>query len=176
MDWPSSLTTQDVYKRQALVVPEGARTDEDVQILAADDLGRSALHLLGRQMRQQVGHAEHRVALVLADADGHRRTVPADDHAVQRKRQGRPLVFFDPAVIVGVEIREIMILIQRVRLEIQPRGIDMRRRNRDAVGNRPAACLLYTSTCGGSMASIFPAMTIPRYKSTSSCLLSLIHI
>ena len=93
-----------LHQLAALVVLEGAGAHQDIQILPLDHLGGGALHLFGAQMGQQVGDAEYRVAFLLAYADLHPGAILPDDNAVQSQRHGGPLVFLDPAVIMGVQI------------------------------------------------------------------------
>lgn len=45
------------------------RADEDVKSLALDDLGRLAAHLVGREVGEQVGDDELRVARLVADTN-----------------------------------------------------------------------------------------------------------
>ena len=60
------------------------------------------------------------------DLHGHGLAILEDDHAVQRKGGGHPLIFADAAVIVGLEICDIAIFIQRTGLEVQARRIYVR--------------------------------------------------
>ena len=86
--------------------------------------GRLFVLLLG-QVGQQIGDAEYRVSLVLADGDGHSASVLAADHPVEGQGQGGPLEFFDAPVIVGPQIGKAGILHQGMGFEVQARGIDM---------------------------------------------------
>ena len=52
-------------------------------------------------MRKQVGNVKHRVALLLADADIYFFTVLKHNDAVQGKRNCKPMILFDTAVIVS---------------------------------------------------------------------------
>ena len=115
--------------------------DEDVEVLALDDLGARLLHLLLREMDEQVGHAEHGIVLRLADADVDGRTVFLHDDAVHRERQRRPLVFLDTAVVVGVEVGEPAVLVERVLLDVEAAGVDVRAEDVHAVRERRLADL-----------------------------------
>ncbi len=112
-----------------LLAFERQGADEDVQVLALDGVGQRALLLLLREVRKKVGDDELRVALVLADVDGDRGAVALDDDAVEGQRDGGPLVLLDAAVVVGLEEREFILLIKRVRLEVEARGVDVGRRD-----------------------------------------------
>ena len=94
--------------------------EDHVQLLALDDLPRGLLHLIRRQMGQQIGNHQNGVALVLADGDRDHRAVGAVHHAVERQRNGRPLVFLDAAVIVGLQVADLGILVQGIGLDVQP--------------------------------------------------------
>ena len=58
---------------------------------------------------------------------------------MQSERPGRPLIFLDAAVIVGIKIGELFVFIKRVRLEIQSGRVDVRRRDGHAVFDGAAA-------------------------------------
>ena len=46
---------------------DGLAADDQIQGLPLDDLGGFFLHLLSRQVHQQVGYEEHRVVIILSD-------------------------------------------------------------------------------------------------------------
>ena len=99
---------------------------EDVQVLALHHLVGLLRHLLAGQVDQQVGDAEHRIVRVVAHLDVHHGAVFLRDHAVQRQRQRDPLVVLDAAVIMRIEQREPVRLVQRVLLEVEARAVDVR--------------------------------------------------
>ena len=76
-------------------------------------------------MGEQVGDYKLRVALILAEADGDLGAVLAADDAVKRQGDGGPLILLDAAVVMGLEESEVSILIKRIGLEVEPRGVDM---------------------------------------------------
>ena len=90
-------------------------------------------------MDEQVGHAEHRVARVLAHPHVHHRAVLLRHHAVQRQRQRHPLVRLDAAVVVRIEVRQAVCLGERVLLEVEARRVDVRAEDVHALGKRPRA-------------------------------------
>ena len=94
---------------------------EDVQVLALHHLVGLLRHLLAGQVDQQVGDAEHRIVRVVAHLGVHHGAVFLRDHAVQRQRQRDPLVVLDAAVIMRIEQREPVRLVQRVLLEVEAR-------------------------------------------------------
>ena len=103
----------------------GIGTDEHVQFFGLDALAELAVVLLGPQMRQQVGDAEHRVVLVLAHRKGHAGAVGTGEHAVDGQRNGAPLILADTAIVVGLEVAEVVGLVQRVRAQVQTRAVDV---------------------------------------------------
>ena len=127
----------DLFAR--LVVLKRAAADQHIQLLALQPVLERPFHLFRGQVRQKVGHCEHRVAVVLANCAGDCLTVLLDDDAVQRQRDRAPLIFFDAAVIVRFEKRDLRLLIQRVRLEVQARRIDVACHDAHTVGQRPCA-------------------------------------
>ena len=118
-----------------LIVAQRPGADEDIEVLPLDHLGGLAGHLLGCEMGKQVGHAEDRIVRILSHPHRHGGTVPQHHHAVEGQGDGGPLVFFDPAVIMSVEIGQVMVLIQGIGLEVEAGRIDMRRSDGHAVGN-----------------------------------------
>ena len=77
-------------------------------------------------MNQQVGNEEYGIILGLAHIDLDRGAVLFHNDAVKSQRDGDPLVLFDAAVIMGVQIGDILILIQRILLHIDSGAVDMR--------------------------------------------------
>ena len=123
------LQDVELHELGLLLTLEGKGADEDVQVLALDGIGQGAFLLFLREVRQEIGDDELRVALVLADVHGDGRAVALDDDAVEGQRDGGPLVLLDAAVVVGLEEREFLLLIERVRFEVKARGVDVGRRD-----------------------------------------------
>ena len=92
-------------------------------------------------MNEQVRHAEHGVFRVFADLHVHNAAVLLRHHAVQRQRDGDPLIVLDAAVIVRVQEGEIVGLVQRVLLHVQARAVDVRAQDVHALGERAGAQL-----------------------------------
>ena len=67
-------------------------------------------------MGKQVRNAELGIARLLADGNRNRFAVRFYHDAVHRKGNRAPLVLADPAVIVGLQIRDLIFLKQRVGL------------------------------------------------------------
>ena len=104
------------------------RADEDVQTLALDHLGRLAGHLLGGKVRQQVGDNELRVGRLVAYTHLYALdlAVLADaDNAAQLKRNCGPLILLDAAVVVGLEERHTVVLVQRHGADVNARCIEV---------------------------------------------------
>ena len=97
-------------------VLERHAADDDVQFFAADSFRRFLLQLFGGKMDQKVRNAYDRIVIVFADHYVQNRAVLFCDDAVQRERDGHPLVLFDTAVIMRVQICKARILIQRILL------------------------------------------------------------
>ena len=67
-------------------------------------------------MGQQIGDAELRVILILAQNDIYIRAVLFYYPAVKGKGNRGPLVFFDAAVLVGLEQSQVVLFIQGIGL------------------------------------------------------------
>ncbi len=76
-------------------------------------------------MGQQIGDTEHRIARLLANGHIQSGAVLAHHCSVQGQRQSGPLILLDAAIVVGLEEGQAAVLIQRVGLEVQTRGIDV---------------------------------------------------
>ena len=74
-------------------------------------------------MGQQVADHQLRVGRVAADDHVDGLTGGGDDGAMQLQGDGRPLVLLDAAVVVRLEEGELVVLIERQLLEVQPGGI-----------------------------------------------------
>ncbi len=96
-----------------------------VQLLTLDALGQGLLHLVGSQVGQQVRDHQHGISLVLADGDIDHGAVLAVYHAVDGQGDGGPLVLLNAAVVVGLEVGNLRLLIERVGLYVQPGRIHM---------------------------------------------------
>ena len=109
-------------------------TEQHVQRFAGNGLAGLLAHLFARKMDQNVGNADHRVVLVLADDHVHQRAVLLGHHAVQGHGTGHPLVLFDAAVIVGVGIGQIGVLVEGVLLEVDAGRVNVCAHDVDAFG------------------------------------------
>ena len=113
-------------RSRAFVILEGTAAHQKVQLLSGNALRQGLFGLLRTQVGQQIVHCKHRVASPAAN--GHIDQIPVlqRHHAPQLQRDGHPLVFPDTAVIVGLEERQLTVLVERIGLQIQPGGVDMR--------------------------------------------------
>ena len=92
-------------------------------------------------MGEKVGDAEDRVVLVLADGHGHRHAVLEGDDAVDGEREGDPLILLDAAVVAGVERDDLVLLLERVLLDVEAWRVDMGAEDVDTVLERLRADL-----------------------------------
>ena len=90
-------------------------------------------------MDQDVRDAEDGVGRVLADDDGHDGAVLLGDDAVDGQGRGDPQRGLEATVVVGVEKRQLALLIDGVLLDVQARGVDVRAENVEALGDRGAS-------------------------------------
>ena len=98
-------------------------------------------------MRQQVRDAEDGIRLVLAHIHADGGAVGTGEHAVDGQRHGAPLILADAAIVVGLEIAEMVGLVQRVGAQIQAGAV--------GVGNdQMEALLIGTGANGGSHDSL----------------------
>ena len=121
------------------IISERNGADEDIKLLAADAVAELSVHLLLCKVREQIGNAENRVVLVLADIDGDGGAVLANNNTVERQRNGGPLISLDAAVVVGLKERKLLVLVKGVRLQVKAGGVDVRRRNVKSFFERTAA-------------------------------------
>ena len=121
------------------VIPQSGAADEDIELFALYALCQGLAHLVGGEMRQQIGDAEYGIALFFADGYGQAGAVLADDGAVQGQRDGGPLVLLDAAVVVGLEEALLALLVQGPGLEVQTGAIDVGNADADTFGDAAAA-------------------------------------
>ena len=118
---------------------DGAAAHDHVEVLVVDGLARGLLHLIARKVNEQVGDAEHGVIGVFAhrDLDGH--AVFLADHAVQGQRGRDPVIGLYAAVVVRVEVGHVAGFVERVLLEVEARGVDVRAQDVHALLHGAAA-------------------------------------
>ena len=87
-------------------------------------------------MGQQIGDDKTRILRVAADDHVHRLAGLERHDAVQLQRDRDPLVLLDAAVIVRLEIAQLVRLIHRDLLEVETRGVDVRPRDDTALAQR----------------------------------------
>ena len=112
---------------------------DHIQLLTLNDLGSGFLHLVSRQVDQQVGHIQDGVIVVLTDGDGHNLTVLAVYNTVNSQGNGGPLILLDTAVVMGLQIGDLRILIQGIGLHIHTGGVHMRSADISAICQTLAA-------------------------------------
>ena len=98
-------------------------------------------------MGQQVGDAEDGIVLILAHTDGDGGAILTGEHAVDGQRNGAPLILADTTVVMGLEVAQVVRLIQRGGTQVQTRAV--------GVGNdQMEAILKALGTDGGSHHSL----------------------
>ena len=111
-----------------LLALHGLAAHQDVQLLAGDALGQGLLALLRTQVGKQV--VDDQLGLIpLADGNLDGGTVLQSYHAVQLQRDGHPLVFADAAVIVGLQVGQLLSLVEGGGLQVQTGAVDVGRRD-----------------------------------------------
>ena len=91
----------------------GNGADDNIERLTLDDLRGLFLHLIGSQMRQQIGDDKLGIIAVAADDNVDDLAGLQRNHTVQFQRNGNPLIFLDTAVIMGLEIGKLIVFVQR---------------------------------------------------------------
>ena len=106
-----------------IVLNVGIAGHDGIELFGFDEVGCGLLHLLLGDVRQDVGDAEDGILGVVSDGDLDLGAVGLEDHAVDCKRAGHPLVFLDSAVVVRVQIHDAglveLVLIDGVLLGIE---------------------------------------------------------
>ena len=100
-------------------------TDQDIQFFTFEAFCQRTLILSCGQMRQQVADIENRIGRIFTDIHCNSLAVLLVNHTVKRKRNSCPLILADAAIVVCLEISNIILLIDRCRFQIQSRCIDM---------------------------------------------------
>ena len=76
-------------------------------------------------MYEQIRYKEDRIVLILSYGKFYGLTVLFYDDPVKCKGDGDPLVFLDPAVIMGVKISKGSVFIKGIGLDIHPWAVYM---------------------------------------------------
>ena len=114
-----------LYPLLGVLILDGQAAHHDVQLFALDATLQGAVVLIGRKVRQQIGHTKHRVALFFADAEIHPFAARLIQHPVQSQRHRRPLIFAQAAVIVCLKQGQTALFIQGQLLQVQPGRINV---------------------------------------------------
>ena len=117
------------------------RSAQKIESLACERLIQRLLVLVLRKVRQKVSDAEDGITGLIAKSHVNGHTVGLPDYPVEGQRNGRPLVFSYPAVVVCLEICDAVRLVEGVRLQIKSGGVDMGSDDPDAVIDLSAADL-----------------------------------
>ena len=108
-----------------VLILDGQGRNDDVEVLGGNALGQRLGALLGTQMRQQIGDAEHGVVVLLTDADVDPGAVGAVDDTVQGQRDGGPLVLAHAAVVVGAQVADVGLFKHGHGAQVEARGVDV---------------------------------------------------
>ena len=73
--------------------------------------------------------AEYRIIVLFTYIDVYCLAVFKAYNAVKGKRNGNPLVLFDSAVVVGVQVNHEVAFVKGVLLDVKARGIDVGSKN-----------------------------------------------
>ena len=122
-----------------LIELDGLVAHDDVEHLAVDAVGELLGHLLCAEVGEQVADAEDGVALVLAHDHVHHGAVLEHHDAVDGERHGDPLVLLDAAIVVRVEVGDLVLLVEGVLLHIEARVVHVRAEDVEAVLERLGA-------------------------------------
>ena len=114
-----------LHRLLLLLVIHRIASHQQIQRFALDYGAALFIHLLSGQVYQQVGDTHHRILVLFPDGKLQHGAVGADHGAVQRHGRGHPLIFFDTAVIMGIQIGQTAVLINGILLDIQSGGVDM---------------------------------------------------
>ena len=111
----------------------GLAAHQQVQLLAGKGLAEGLLVLLRAQVGQQI--ADEQLGLVpLAQDHGDHLAVLEGHHAVDGQRDGHPLVLADAAVVVGLQVGQLVLLIEGSGLQVQPGAVHVGGGDVDALG------------------------------------------
>ena len=105
----------------SLFILRGGACEQDIQILRLDGLSQRLSGLLLGEMGQQIRHAELGITIFFPHADFHAASVLAHHRAVHSQGDRRPLVFFNPAVVMRFQKGHLIFLVQRNGFQIQTR-------------------------------------------------------
>ena len=106
-------------------IGDRCRAEEHIQLLTLDPVCEGTLHLLLREVRQKVGYDEDRIPRLLAEIEVDGATVTQHHTSVQCERGHRPLILLDATIVVRLEERELLLLIERIRLQVEARAVNV---------------------------------------------------
>ena len=111
-------------------------TRDSLELFSGNPFRQSLFHLVLCHMDKQVGYIENGVAVFQSDIDIHFFTVFCEYHADERQRNAGPLVFLNPAVVVGTEVHNAVLFMNRIGFQIQTGRINMGSHDFDAFMDR----------------------------------------
>ena len=87
-------------------------------------------------MNQQVRDKEHRIVRIFPDIENSGRSVFSDNHTVNGQRQRDIKILLDTAVVMRIEISQPAVLVERILLHVETRGINVGSENIHTVLHR----------------------------------------
>ena len=87
-------------------------------------------------MYQNIGHTDYRIFRVFSDRYLNYCSIFFHYCSVKSQRRCHPLIFFDAAIIMRIQICHSAVFVQRFLLDIQPRGINMRTNKQHSLFHR----------------------------------------
>ena len=115
----------ELYALLGVLILDGQGRNDDVEVLGGNALGQRLGALLGTQMRQQIGDAEHGVVVLLTDADVDPGAVGAVDDTVQGKAGWWALVLAHAAVVVGAQVADAGLFKHGHGAQVEARRVDV---------------------------------------------------
>ena len=100
-------------------------TRDSLELFPRNPFCQSLLHLVLRHVDKQVGYIENRITVFQSDIDIHFFTIFYEYHSDERQRNAGPLVFLNPAVVVGTEVHNAVLFMNRIGFQIQTGRINM---------------------------------------------------
>ena len=92
-------------------------------------------------MWQKICNYKFRFVILFANHNIRLRSVLADHNSMDCKRHRNPLILLHTAIIMGIQVSNLLLLIKRILLDINSRRINMSPQNIHTILNRLRSCL-----------------------------------
>ena len=96
-------------------------SNQNIQRFPLHNLRGGFRQLLPRQVNQQIRNGKYGIRILLSYGNIHPAAVLSNHNSVNCQRKRHPLILLDAAVIMGVQISESTILVQRILFHIHSR-------------------------------------------------------